>query len=133
MRKELVEWRKGLSAGADLNHTTLRKPFPESVYKHYQRQPRAVSRWMHFANTFVKKCYGTESCWTTGLWRQPLSWTSAGRERIKAELAIKAQKFMNKNEKEQCTAYCAQHRASLANHTARHHSQLQPNDCSVEA
>ena len=37
----LVDWRQGLSAGADLNYTTLlRKQVPESVFTHGQRKPK---------------------------------------------------------------------------------------------
>ena len=37
----LVEWRQGLAEGADINNTTLRKRFPEWVFKHNQRKPKA--------------------------------------------------------------------------------------------
>ena len=61
LRMALVEWRQGLSAGADLNNTTLRKSFPEWVFKHDQRQPKADSWWQRWAN----KCCVTKSCGTS--------------------------------------------------------------------
>ena len=65
LRTELVEWRKGLSAGADLNNTTLRMHFPESVFKHDQRKPKDDSCLQRWATTFFFKCCGTKSCWTS--------------------------------------------------------------------
>ena len=90
LRMELVEWRKGLSAGADLNNTTLRKRFPESVFKHNQRQPTAGSWWQRFAKRLFKRCCGTKSCWR-----------SADRAQAKAR------ETMEQHTKAQCTAYCA--------------------------
>jgi len=64
---ELIEWRQGLAAGADLNSTTLRRRFPEWVFKHYQRPPKADSmwqRWMRWLVVMQKHvCCGTRS-WT---------------------------------------------------------------------
>ena len=74
----LVEWRQGLSAGADLNNTTLGKSFPEWVFNHDQREPKAGepkeepqeepkeepkadSWWQRWAN----KCCVTKSCGTS--------------------------------------------------------------------
>ena len=96
----LVEWRKELSAGADLNNTTLRKHFPEYIFKHNQHQPKAGSWSQRFAKTNL--------FWTEGLlWRNPLSWTRAGREWIETERATKAKLFEEQIEKAQSTAYCA--------------------------
>ena len=78
LRMALVEWRQGLSAGADLNNTTLGKSFPEWVFKHDQREPKAGepkeepqeepkeepkadSWWQRWAN----KCCVTKSCGTS--------------------------------------------------------------------
>ena len=102
LRAALVEFRKELSAGADVNNTTLRKRFPESIFKHNQRQPKAGS-W----SQCVAK---TKLFWTEGSWRDPLSWTRAGRARIETVRATKANTFKKQIEKAQCTAYCARFR-----------------------
>ena len=64
---ELVEWRQGLAAGADLNSTTLRRRFPEWVFKHDQRPPKADSMWQRWMRWMVVMrkhvCCGTRS-WT---------------------------------------------------------------------
>ena len=43
LREALINWRKQLGAGADLNTTTLRRRFPPRVFKHGQRPPPVVS------------------------------------------------------------------------------------------
>ena len=100
LRMALVEWRQGLSAGADLNNTTLRKQFPESVFKHDQRQPKVSSWWQWCTKRFFKSCCGTKSCWT-----------SAVRARTKAARADKAKHIRKEHNKEQCTAYCESSRS----------------------
>ena len=97
LRLALVEWREGLSAGADLNNTTLRKHFQESVFKHNQRQPKAhFGRWHHWVKTLFSTCCA-KSC------RK-----SDDRAQIK-ERAIKeeARAIREQHKKAQCTAYCA--------------------------
>ena len=97
LRAVLVEWRQGLSAGADLNNTTLRKRFPESVFKHNQRQPKASSWWQRCARKVFKKCcHSTKSCWTC-----------ADRARIEATQNFKMKRIREQHKNAQCTAYCA--------------------------
>ena len=106
LRMELVEWRKGLSAGADLNNTTLRMRFPESVFKHDQRQPTAGSWWQRCAQRLFKRCCSTVSCWRA----IKRSWRAIKSDQAKAR-AIKERSFvseiMEQHTKAQCTAYCA--------------------------
>ena len=96
LRAALVEWRQGLSAGADLNNTTLRKRFPESVFQHGQRQPpTAISWWQLCAKWFSFR--SSKSCWT-----------SAHRAWMKNQRASKAKMiFREQSKNSQCTAYCA--------------------------
>ena len=97
LRLALVDWRQGLSAGADLNNTTLRKHFPESVFKHNQRQPKAgFWRWQRrWANRLFKRCCA-KSC------RE-----SADRGQIKARAINETRAIIVQHKKAQCTAYCA--------------------------
>ena len=100
LRLALVEWREGLSAGADLNNTTLRKQFPESVFKHNQRQPKArFWRWQRWVNTLLRRCDSrcAKSC------RKSFDPAQIMARAIKKEAgAIREQ-----HKKAQCTAYCA--------------------------
>ena len=52
----LVEWRQGLAGGASLNNTTLRKRFPEWVFKHNQREPKDDSCLQRWRKSFLLTC-----------------------------------------------------------------------------
>ena len=58
MSEVLVEWRARLSSGAALDNTTLRKHFPEWVFKHDQRQPPKASSLWGFFNRLRLWCCG---------------------------------------------------------------------------
>ena len=104
LRTALVNWRQELSSGANLNNTTLRKHFSESVFKHDQHKPKADSCWQRWAkrffsarwrwvNTIVTTCC---CCWTRA--------AQARRARVQAD---KAEDKAKKRKTQHNTAYCA--------------------------
>ena len=97
LRTELVEWRTRLSSGAALNNTTLRKHFPERVFKHGQRQPpKANSVWQlrYWQRLFYR------------LWL----WCCKHASQIRGKLESKPSKINEHLEQPQSTAYCAPYR-----------------------
>ena len=129
LRLALVEWRKGLSAGADLNNTTLRKHFPESVFRHNQRQPKArFWKWRRWANTLFRRCCA-KSCLN-----------SADPAQMKARaIKEKARAIREQHEEAQCTAYCAPFRfhyrptrsGTTPNFTSTHPQDLSTAKCVI--
>ena len=131
LRKELVNWRQELSSGANLNNTTLRKRFSESIFKHDQRKPKAdscflVQRWAKFfssgwrsdwANTIVTTCC---CCWTRA--------AQARKARVQTDKAEVKAKKRKTQIKAQTTAYCAPFRFPCNSTTqSRQFYELAPN------
>ena len=71
LRDALIHWREEVSARADLNTTTLRKRFPEWVFKHGQRPPKADSCLQRWAKRFFQRWFGTKSCWRSAVPSHP--------------------------------------------------------------
>ena len=81
---ELVEWRQGLAAGADLNSTTLRRRFPGSVFKHGQRRPKADSFWQRQMSWLQRQMSWLIMTWTYLICCGKRSWTDAAQAKAHA-------------------------------------------------
>ena len=81
---ELVEWRQGLAAGADLNSTTLRRGFPGSVFKHGQRRPKADSFWQRQMSWLQRQMSWLIMTWTYLICCGKRSWTDAAQAKAHA-------------------------------------------------
>lgn len=105
LRTALVEWRTRLSSGADLNNTTLRKHFPERVFKHGQRQrPKASSFWqLRYWQRLFKLPNKRLRLWCCdGGWQ-----IANNASQVRGKQESKLSKINEHLEQPQSTAYCA--------------------------
>ena len=130
LRKELVNWRQELSSGANLNNTTLRKRFSESIFKHDQRKPKADSCFL--AQRWAKKFFSSRWRWAKCIvttccccWTRAAQARKARVQTDKAEVKAKKRKTQIKA---QTTAYCAPFRFPCNSTTqSRQFYELAPN------
>ena len=102
----LLEWRQELSAGADLNNTTLRKRFSSSVFKHGQRQPEASKPWLGECG------YSSRRRWVDKFVARCSAWRKAERaQKNRGQANKEARKTRNEKTQKQIKAktgaYCA--------------------------